>query len=152
MGKRKGHFSRSGVGETVWGAKSRTLTATLSEDGWRLAKERAKKLGISISEILERWGRKFDVNFNDSDPLPPELDSTSNLVKSMSIFELHEALGQKLQEKAVSEDFVRKLSKGKVTNADVAELSGLLDLEESEAQRLIEIVTLIKGGKKPNGV
>jgi hypothetical protein len=149
MGKRKGVFSRKGVSETAWGKKTRNLTVTLSEEGWLAVKARAKELGISFSEITERWGRKFQVDSDDSIPIPEELDFNKT-AKEMTTMELHEALGEKLE---IQQNFLDSLLDGTLTDENVAELTGLLDLEDSKADRLIQIAKLFRlGGKKTNGV
>ena len=78
MGKTKGHFSKRGTRETPWGDKVKNLSTTLSEDGYRLVKERAKEIGISISELLERWGRGFSIDADGAPVIPSSLDVTGD--------------------------------------------------------------------------
>jgi hypothetical protein len=68
----------------------------------------------------------------------------------MTTMELHEALGEKLE---IQQNFLDSLLDGTLTDENVAELTGLLDLEDSKADRLIQIAKLFRlGGKKTNGV
>lgn len=162
MAKREGSRKRDEP-HTVWGRKEKGLTVTLSEEGWKLAKEKATKLGISVSEVIERWARGFDVSFGESQPLPPELDSKSEIFKSMTTAEIHEILGQKLktqqeeadrskQQSEIYQKLVDALIEEKLTNVDIAKFAGLLDLDESKAEKLMQLTKLLKGGKRTNGV
>jgi hypothetical protein len=155
MGKRKGLFSRKGVGETVWGKKTTTLTVTLSEQGKDAIKARAKELNLSFSEIAERWGRSFQVDFGAA-PLPAELDSASEIVAVMSVVELSKALTLKLQEQQSEDDikvnFIRGVANGSVSFADTLKVAELLDLEDKEAEALVNLAKLLKGEKRTNGV
>jgi hypothetical protein len=151
MGKKK-EDGKDGR-QTAWGKKSKSLTVTLSEEGWIRAKERATALGISVSEVIERWSRNYDTNFDDSRPIPPELDSRASVVKSMSAIELYQALGEKMTAQEIKSKFVDDLLEGNLTEADVVEITGLLDMEDTSVQRAIQIVkSTKKGDKKPNGV
>jgi hypothetical protein len=150
MGKKK-EDGKDGR-KTAWGDKTKSLTVTLTEEGWIGAKERAKELGIPVSEVVERWGRKYDVNFDDSLPIPPQLDSRASVAKSMSAIEIHEALGEKLEEVEVIKRFLENLGEGKATSADVAELAGLLDWDDAKAQGLIQRAKLGNGDRKKNAL
>lgn len=133
--------------KTAWGKKDKHLNITLSLEGWNLAKQRASELGISISEVVERWGRGFDVNFGESKPLP---------LANSSALELHEALGQKIESQQQKAEIYKKLVDGlideQLSNADIAKFAGLLDLDEVKAEKLMRTIKTIKGGKKTNGV
>lgn len=61
MGK-KGMRPQKGHPETAWGElKAGKLSLGLTPTGKRLAKERAERLGISVSEVLELWGRGISI-------------------------------------------------------------------------------------------
>jgi hypothetical protein len=153
MGKGKGESNKPDARRTVWGKKGKNLNITLTEEGWRLAKERATHLGISVSEVVERWGRGYDTNFNEAVPIPPSLDSRASVVSSMSALELYQALGEKMTAQEIKSKFVDDLLEGNLTEADVVEITGLLDMEDTSVQRAIQIVkSTKKGDKKPNGV
>lgn len=65
MGK-KGIRPQKGQPETDWGEpKTAKLNVGLTPTGKRLVKERANQLGISVSEVLERWARGIDVNMDN---------------------------------------------------------------------------------------
>lgn len=75
MGK-KGIRPKKGQPETDWGeAKTAKLNIGLTPTGKQQVKERANQLGISVSEVLERWARGVSVDDDDaivapSDPIP----------------------------------------------------------------------------------
>lgn len=169
MGQAKGHFSRGGVPETPWGGKNKNLTTTLSEEGWRLVKSRAKSLKISVSEVLERWGRGYDVSFDRSQVLPAALDvskdwkpETNQLIDrageslaqaNEAFAELKNAIAQDQQEAQFLMEFVEGLADGKLTSADLAELSGVIDLSEEQTNRLGRIIqSFNKGDRHTNGI
>lgn len=66
MGK-KGVRSQKGQPESDWGQpKTKRLTVQLTEEGYQAVKDRADQIGISISEVFERWGRGFAVDDENS--------------------------------------------------------------------------------------
>lgn len=66
MGKR-GVRSQKGQPESEWNEpKTGKITVALTETGKQLAKERSERVGFSLSEILERWGRGISVDENTS--------------------------------------------------------------------------------------
>lgn len=80
MGK-KGVRPQKGQPETDWGEpKTTKLNVGLTPTGKRLVRERANQLGISVSEVLERWARGIEVD-NDNPPVvesftpPPTVES-----------------------------------------------------------------------------
>ncbi len=65
MGKR-GVRSQKGQAESDWGEpKTAKTSVVLTETGRDLLKERTNRLGISISELLERWARGVEVDQED---------------------------------------------------------------------------------------
>lgn len=71
MGK-KGIRPQRGQPETDWGEpKTAKLNVGLTPTGKRLVKERANQLGISVSEVLERWARGIDVDIDN----PPVIET-----------------------------------------------------------------------------
>jgi hypothetical protein len=81
MGKR-GMRSQKGQPESEWGEpKTGKITVALTETGKQLAKERADRIGFSLSEILERWGRGVAV---DSDNATSEATpSIKTIIKAL---------------------------------------------------------------------
>jgi hypothetical protein len=177
MGTKKGHFSTKGVSETPWGKKSKQLSATLSEEGYQLLKEKAKALKTSVSEVLERWARDYDVSFGGSQVLPAELDVSkdwkpkvsqlaSEATKSIgqaresldqaseALEELRGAITQDQEESLFLAQFIQELANGKIGLADLTELSGVIDLDDTQIERLASIIQLLnnQGGRQPNGV
>lgn len=164
MGKRKGHFSQKGVGETVWGKKTKSLTVTLSEEGWRLIKEKARSLGTSFSEIAERWARNFKVDLDDSVKLPAELDSSKNKLEEFSTLQLAEILTNRLKEEQgvgtkilqppnegdLAIAFIRKLANKTATDGDAIEVADVLDVDTASLSELVHFSK--KGRKTSNGV
>lgn len=84
MGK-KGIRPQKGQPETDWGeAKTAKLNIGLTPTGKKQVKERANQLGISVSEVLERWARGVSVDDDDaivapSDPIP----SAESILKAL---------------------------------------------------------------------
>jgi hypothetical protein len=79
---RKGVRPQKGQPETDWGEpKTDKLNVGLTPTGKRLVKERANKLGISVSEVLERWARGIDVDIDN----PPIVEPLNSLPKVESI-------------------------------------------------------------------
>lgn len=164
MGKRKGHFSQKGVGETVWGKKTKNLTVTLSEEGWRLIKEKVKDLGTSFSEIAERWARNFKVDLDDSARLPAELDSSKSELEGFSTLNLAEILVNRLREEQGVEKkyfqlpsegdlaitFIKKLVDRTATDGDAIEVADALDIDTASLSQLVHFIK--KGRKTSNGV
>ncbi len=63
---------QKGQPETDWGEpKTAKLNVGLTPTGKRLVKERANQLGISVSEVLERWARGIAVDIDN----PPVVES-----------------------------------------------------------------------------
>lgn len=155
MGSKKGHFSQRNVVETPWGKKTKHLTATLSEEGWRLVKERAKQLKISVSEVLERWGREYDVSFGRSEVLPPELDTTREWKPTTQelLDRLTVAIAEDREVVQFYAEFIDKIGDGTATLEDLTELTSLKDLSDEQMQRYGELIqSFSKKGKKTNGV
>ncbi|HEY9597804.1 MAG TPA: hypothetical protein V6D33_09055 [Cyanophyceae cyanobacterium] len=72
MGK-KGRKSSRGQGETNWGQpKTKNLTVKLTEDGYNAVKSKAEKSGLSVSEVLERWGRNYAIDEKPTKPVEEE--------------------------------------------------------------------------------
>lgn len=71
MGK-KGSVSTEGEGEDWLEPKTERTTVQLTKTGKRLARERANRLGISLSEVLERWGRGIPVDRDEVQPVVAE--------------------------------------------------------------------------------
>ncbi len=66
MGKR-GIRSQKGQPESEWGEpKTGKITVALTDTGKKLAKDRAARMGFSLSEILERWGRGVSVDSDNT--------------------------------------------------------------------------------------
>ena len=157
MGKHKGHYSKEGVAETPWGKKVKRLTAALSEEGHRLAKERAKALGIPFSEMVERWARGMQVDTTDSVPVPFEIELAAKS-HSMNAVELAKALVEQLEEQAedtaVKDRFIENLVAGKLNSADIAMLGAVLNLDEEALEQFWRTIQPLqkKGGKAPNGI
>lgn len=156
MGKKR-HQSQQGVGETAWGKKVKRLTAALSEEGYRLAKERAKALGIPFSEMVERWARGMKVDTESSVPVPLEIELVSKL-QSIDTFELAKALADRVEEQAedvaVKDQFIQNLIAGKLSTADIAMLGSVLELDEEALEQFWRTIQPLqkKGGKAPNGI
>ena len=57
MGK-PGHRSRRDVGESLWlEPKTKQINVRLTATAARLLRERARTLGVSVPELLERFAR-----------------------------------------------------------------------------------------------
>jgi hypothetical protein len=177
MGK-KGIKSRRGQGEAWDEPKSERLNLQLTATGKRLFKEIADSLGVSFAEVIERFARgllKLDEKSSVSDRVL-SIDEVRRSFARFSGIQLirlgREILAQaestmrqreNLPQEDETEDagllaiaFIQKLITAKADSDDALELSGVLDLEDSEAESLTEIVKLVqkhkRGGKKPNGV
>lgn len=64
----KGVRSRKGRGESWEEPKTAKVTLLLTQTGRKLAKDRSQQLGISLSEVLERWARNISVDEDSSTP------------------------------------------------------------------------------------
>ncbi len=86
MGK-KGVRPQKGQAETDWGEpKTAKLNIGLTPTGKQLARERANQLGMSISEILERWARGIPVDANIpsvTEPFNP-IPTVEDVLKALS--------------------------------------------------------------------
>lgn len=92
MGK-KGIRPQKGQPETDWGEpKTAKLNVGLTPTGKQLAKERASQLGISISEVLERWARGLPVDINNSSVVESfsSLPTVENILKALSRYSRHQ--------------------------------------------------------------
>jgi hypothetical protein len=70
MGKR-GIRSEKGVAENRWGEpKDTNVNVTLTKSGREAVKKRLENAKTSLSEVLERWGRRYKVD-DDSSLSPP---------------------------------------------------------------------------------
>jgi hypothetical protein len=182
MGKAKGHFSKRGTRETPWGEKAKNLSTTLSEEGYRSVKERVKALGLSVSEILERWGRGYTVDIGRSQGLPANLDisrewkpsssevldkadaavagaeeslakATNQLAQvSSDLEELRQTVEQDQEQMQLLMHFVQKLASGDIQLEDLDELTALVNFNDKGLERLTAIIQLFNGGRKTNGV
>jgi hypothetical protein len=177
MGK-KGIKSRRGQGEAWDEPKSERLNLQLTATGKRLFKEIADSLGVSFAEVIERFARgllKLDEKSSVSDRVL-SIDEVRRSFARFSGIQLIR-LGREILAQAEStmrqrenlpheedeiEDagklaiaFIQKLITAKADSDDALELSGALDLEDTEAESLTEIVKLVqkhKRGRKRNGV
>lgn len=92
MGKR-GVRSKKGQSESSWGEpKTVQMTVQLTKTGAESVIGRAKRLGISRAEILERWGRNIAVD-DDSATRPPVDVDFETVLKALSKFSRRQ-LGQ----------------------------------------------------------
>ncbi|NEQ18582.1 MAG: hypothetical protein F6K28_00140 [Microcoleus sp. SIO2G3] len=83
MGKR-GVRSQKGQAESDWGEpKTAKTSVVLTETGRDLLKERTNRLGISISELLERWARGVEVDQGDFTSVEQTV-SVNVIVRSLS--------------------------------------------------------------------
>jgi hypothetical protein len=84
MGK-KGIRSAKGQPESDWGEpKTDRVNLGLTSTGKRLAGERADRLGVSLSEIFERWARGISVDQDDAIVAPTDsIPSVETILKSL---------------------------------------------------------------------
>jgi hypothetical protein len=144
MGKSKGHFSKKGTRETPWGEKVKNLSTTLSEDGYIKVKSRAKAFGLSVSELLERWGRGYGVDVEGSEALPPTLDLTRDwkpqareiLAKaSNSVTQAEESLAEASSHLAKAEESFSQVS---------SDLEGLRQALAHDQQQMVFVVGFLQ--------
>lgn len=86
MGK-KGIRPQKGQPETDWGeAKTAKLNIGLTPTGKKLVRERANQLGISVSEVLERWARGIPVDINNPPAVEPinPMPTVESILKALS--------------------------------------------------------------------
>jgi hypothetical protein len=155
MKKQKGIFNRKDQPGTTWGEqKTKRLTQSVTPTGWRLAKERAERLGITISELVERWARGYQVDTEDSQPIPPELQN--NQVEGLTITELSQLIAARAEEEQeankIKDDFILGLLSGTVSKADASEVSGVMELSDEQAEMLLKVVQAVKKERRTNGV
>jgi hypothetical protein len=83
---RKGVRSQKGQAESDWGKpKTKRLTVQLTEEGYNAVKDRAERIGISVSEVFERWGRGFAVDDESATSLPSKQAlSVESILESLS--------------------------------------------------------------------
>lgn len=83
-------FSVKGQPETHWGEKNR-LTLAVTDEGKDAAKKRAEDLGISVSEVIERWGRGIPVDGEAGQvAMPSGLPSFKAVMRSLKTFSKRE--------------------------------------------------------------
>jgi hypothetical protein len=87
---KKKQFSIKGDRETEWGEKNR-LTLAVTNEGKDAAKKRAEELGISVSEVIERWGRGLPVDGEEQlSTMPSGLPSFRSVMRSLRSFSKRE--------------------------------------------------------------
>lgn len=87
---KKKQFSIKGDRETEWGEKDR-LTLAVTNEGKDAAKKRAEELGISVSEVIERWGRGIPVDGEVAQlSMPSGLPSFRSVMRSLKAFSKRE--------------------------------------------------------------
>jgi hypothetical protein len=87
MGKR-GFRSKKGKGESKWGdePKNVNITVAMTPTGRDALKKRVKTLNTSISEVLEHWGRGYEVDDESSVASPPIPIDFETVWRSLSEF------------------------------------------------------------------
>lgn len=90
MPPKKKQFSVKGDPETQWGKKNR-LTLAVTDEGKDAAKKRAEDMGISVSEVIERWGRGIPVDGEAGQvAMPSGLPSFKAVMRSLKTFSKRE--------------------------------------------------------------
>lgn len=82
MGK-KGVHSQKGKGERWEEPKTAKVTLLLTPTGRKLAKERSQHLGVSLSEVLERWGREIAVGKDSAIQIPKEIIEFEDIKRTL---------------------------------------------------------------------
>lgn len=146
------------MAETPWGKKVNRLSTTLSEEGYRLIKARLKELGLSLSEVLERYARNLKVDQPDAADVPREIELAATS-KSMDAVELAKALVQKLEEEAqevaLRDEFIFSFISGRATAQEVSEFGEVVGLTPEQLEKLWQLAQQVQkkqGGQKINGV
>jgi hypothetical protein len=80
-----------GKPQTDWGEpKTEKINVSLTPTGKRLAKVRAEEIGLSISEVIERWARGIPVDSDDAIVTPSDqIPSVKHILESLPRYSRH---------------------------------------------------------------
>jgi hypothetical protein len=80
-----------GKPQTDWQEpKNEKINVSLTSTGKRLAKARAEEIGLSISEVIERWARRIPVDSDDAIVTPSDqIPSVKSILESLPRYSRH---------------------------------------------------------------